>query len=224
MGQELAAKGTTGVRTSKILGRKSARIQQGNCQCITEGHRRRGARCRGQIQRTRLFAHGPVEVNVCLTRQRGSLVARDGNQAPALTLDQRHNGKQFVVFARVGNGDEHVAATNHAQVAMHGFCRVNKVGRRSGTGQSGRHLACNVPRLADAADNHSPLARQNQFHGLGKVSADPVDQSCDRIGFNTQNTARHRDGAARVELLGHGHGYRYDGLNYNRRPAPSRPP
>jgi hypothetical protein len=27
-----------------------------------------------------------------------------------------------------------------------------------------------------------------------------------------------------VELLGHGHGYRYDGLNYNRRAAPSLPP
>ena len=146
-------------------------------------------------------------------------VAGDRNQAPTQALDQWHDGQQLVVAPRVGDGDQDVLATDHAQIPVHRFGGMNEECRCACTGQCRGNLPPDVPGFANTADDHAPPAGQDELDRSHELGTETIDQRKHRLGLDVQHAARHGDNAVRNKVLGHGARYRYDRTNYNRRPA-----
>jgi hypothetical protein len=176
VGQQLAAQRATGVGAGEIVGAETARVEQGDRQCIAEGQCRGGAGGRGQVQRAGFLVDAGVEVDVGFLGERGGFVAGDGDQLAAEALHQRHDGQQLVVLARIGNGDQHVVAGDHAQVAMHGLGGMDEIGRGAGAGEGGGQLARDVAGLADAADDDAAATFQDQRDGGAELRPDAPRQ------------------------------------------------
>ena len=81
---------------------------------------------------------------------RGDVLAGDGDQLGTLALDDGHDGDQFGALSRVGQGDEHVIAGHHADVAVAGFRRVQEESRGAGAGQRGGNLARDMAGFAQS--------------------------------------------------------------------------
>ena len=78
-------------------------------------------------------------------RQTGVGIAGESDQSRALTLDQRHDGEEFSALAGIRQGDKNVVARHHAQIAMAGLGRMDKI-RRCSSARHGRgDFARNMP-------------------------------------------------------------------------------
>ncbi|MCY1231641.1 hypothetical protein D9M72_440980 [compost metagenome] len=150
MGQQLAPERAAGVRAGEVFLTKAARIEHRHRQRIAERQRRGGAGRRRQVQRAGFFLDRRVQVDVGQLGQVGVGVAGDRDQPRANALDDRDDRQQLAGLARIGEGDQHVVARDHAQVAVAGLGRVHKERRRAGRGQRGRDLASDMAGLADA--------------------------------------------------------------------------
>ena len=155
MQQQLAAEAATRMRTGKIFGSEAACFEQGDSQCITHGQRGSGAGGRGQIVRTGFFGNADIEIDVGRLRQRGGAAASDGDDRQAQSLEVRQQHHHFGCFAGVGNGDDHVAARHHAQIAVRGFGRMEKERGCARAGQRGGDLAPYMTRLSQTGDDHT---------------------------------------------------------------------
>ena len=90
-------------------------------------------------------------------------------------------------MAGVGQGDHHIVAGDHAEVAVAGLGRMNEKGRCAGGSQCGRELARHMARLADAAHHDPALAVENQAAGRHKRLTDAIDERGYRISLDAQH-------------------------------------
>jgi hypothetical protein len=192
------------MRARKVVGGKTARVEQCDRQRIAQRQRRRGAGGRCEIERTSLLVDGRVEEYVGLARERRCRVAGDHHQLGALALDQRHDLQQLVALAGVGDADEDVVALDHAEVAVARFRGVDEVRGRPGARQRGSDLARDVTRLADAAHDHASLAGENQRHCGEKAVVQARDQRAYGVGLDLENPARELQRRCRSILRYHG--------------------
>ena len=81
----------------------------------------------------------------------------------------RQDGDEFVGFAGVRQGDEHVVGGDHAEVAVAGFGRMHEEAGRAGARERGRELAGDMPGFADARYHHAALASEQEFDRAGEV-------------------------------------------------------
>ncbi|KFB71148.1 MAG: hypothetical protein AW09_003745 [Candidatus Accumulibacter phosphatis] len=72
---------------------------------------------------------------------------------------------------------------------MAGLGRMNEKGGGAGAGQGRSDLASDMTGLAHAADDHAPMAIENQQQCLHEVAIDAVDQRQYGVGFYVQNLA-----------------------------------
>ena len=158
-----------------------------------DASRRRAASCwRWRESQRAGFGDVGVEMDVGFGGERRARIARDGDQPRALTLDQRDDHQKLRAFSRIRQGDHHVVARNHAQVAVAGFGGMDEECRSAGACQGGRNLAGDVAGLADSADYNAPSAEHDfecthelyrqlrSSHGA-RLDLDTVDQR-DRLG------------------------------------------
>ena len=97
----------------------------------------------------------------CTSASRASAESRlagERDQLGAAALHQRHDLQQLLARAGVRDGDEHVAALDHAEVAVARLGRMHEVRRRAGAGEGRGDLARDVAGLAHAAHHHAALA------------------------------------------------------------------
>ncbi len=219
MGQQASAQCATGVRAGEVVGAESARVQQSHSQRVAHRQCGGGAGGGGEAQRAGFGSDAGIEVGVGLPRQRRGRVASHGDQFGALALDQRHDHRQFVGFAAVGQRQQHVAAGDHAEVAVGRLGGMDKVRRCAGTGKGGGDLAGDVAGLAHAGDDHSAATGQQDFDCTQKSGVDAVSQRRDGGGFDFDHPSRqsHNPGglglASDVGCGGRG-GVRHDRLVY----------
>ena len=81
---------------------------------------------------------------------------------------------------------------------MVGFGGVNEVGGRTGGGQRGGDLARDMPRLADAADDHAATRGKNQLDRRNETRVDAIDQCADCLGFDAQHATAEFQGGSTV--------------------------
>ena len=118
--------------------------------------------------------------------------------------------QQLGALARVGQGQQHVAAHHHAEVAVAGFGGMEEECTGAGAGQRGGDLARHVPALAQAADDHAPVGGwigggQAQRAGARECGIDARGQGGQRPGFHLQGTPAGSDQRAfAARVLGPG--------------------
>ena len=120
------------MRSREILGRKSARVEERECNRVAERERRRRRSGRRKPQRTGFGVDGRIEMHVCALGERALLIARECDDLRALTLQVRHQQHQLVGFTGIRQHHDDVVGRDHAEVAMSGFCGVHKKCRRTG--------------------------------------------------------------------------------------------
>ena len=101
-----------------------------------------------------------------MSRQGGLRASCDANQRHPLAFEDRQDGRQFLAFAAVGDGNHQIDVFDHAQVAVAGFCWMHKHGWRSCGGQGGCDLASNVSAFAHAHHHHATAYGQDGAHRL----------------------------------------------------------
>jgi hypothetical protein len=153
MQQQLAAQRPARMRTREILAVKprasSSATASASPMASTAVVLAVGARFSGQAS----SATADVDVHVGLARQRGFPAGhRDHRNAEALI-----SGGAPAVRASRRNwtGQHHVAARDHAEVAVAGLGRMHEERRRAGAGQRRRDLVRDMAGLAHAGD-HDP--------------------------------------------------------------------
>jgi hypothetical protein len=202
VGQQLAAQRATGVGAGEIVGAETARVEQGDRQCVAEGQGRGsaggGARFSGQAswstRASRWMSASWASEEVSLPVMAISL--------PPRRFHQRHDGQQLVVLAGIGNGDQHVVAGDHAQVAMHGLGGMDEIGRGAGAGEGGGQLARDVAGLADAADDDAAAAFQDQRDRGAELRPDAPRQRRDGGRLDLKHLAAHGHDAGIVGDVG----------------------
>ena len=138
-----------------------------------------GAKFRG----TGFAGNMHVEIDGCFFCKRVVIGTRDGNNRGTLTNDSRDDSQQLGCGAGVRNRNDDIVFGDHAQIAVSCFCRMNEECRRSGGSERCCDLACNVPALADAADDNASLAVENQGDGFDKIFIKPSRDSLEFLCF-----------------------------------------
>ncbi len=184
--RQLLAELSARMKTGKVFFLEAAPFGQRHRQRIAERQHCRRGRSRRESERASLFRHRAVEHDVSSLRQRGKLTAVAGKHGIAChrdqlhfqPLDRRQQRKQFFGLATVRKCDHHVAARDHAEIAVNCFCRMQKQRRRSRRTESRCDLARDQSALAHSGDDDARAAAAiQQFDGLPKRPA-PSDQQC----------------------------------------------
>src|SRR6185437_629545 len=114
---------------------------------------------------------------------------------------------EFGRFAALRNQDRDVAARRHAKVAVDRLGEVQEGGRRAGRGESRGDLTPDMPRLAEPADDHLPLAVKDQVDCVLERLAQTIGERIECAGFVVQDSASELEDANwRRVVRGHGVG------------------
>ncbi|MDT4854769.1 hypothetical protein FQZ97_890880 [compost metagenome] len=143
--QQAPAEGAARMGEGEVFGGEAAGFQQRDGQGVAQHQGRGGGGGRGEVQRAGLLGDAGVQVGGCGLGQGGVRIAGEADQGEAQALDQWQQGDDFGGRARVGQGQDHILAGDHAHVAMAGFRRVNEEGGGAGAGQGGCDLLADMP-------------------------------------------------------------------------------
>jgi len=178
-----------GCERAEVVGAEAARIEQRDGERVTERECRGGAGGGGKIERAGFFGDGRLEVDVGFAGQRRLGATGDRDQPGALALDQGHDGQHLFAGARVRQRDHDVLGGDHAHVTVGGLGRMHEVRRRARARQGGREFAGDMPRLADAGDDHTPATSENQLDGTLELRAQTIGERGYGGGFNSKYAA-----------------------------------
>ena len=204
MGEQFAAQRAAGVRAGKVFGAEAPGVEQGHGQCVAHGQLGGGAGGGGQVQRAGFALHAAVQHQVGMLGQGGLQTAGQRDQGCAQALEHGQDGSEFTAFAAVGDGQHHIGAGDHAQIAVAGLCGVHKECGGAGGRQGGGNLAAHMAALAHAHHHQAAGGGQHHLHGLGKALVHPGRQARERGGFDFKGLARQAQGLRRVKRRGRG--------------------
>ncbi len=101
--------------------------------------------------------------------------------------DPRDQLIQFGRLAAVGDGDEHIAFGDDAQIAVHSLDGMEKDGRCARAREGGHDLAADEARFADPRDDDAALGLEDRIDGLREILVKIGDQLQDAFGLDLQN-------------------------------------
>ena len=136
-----------------------------------------GARFSGQASSGTLTSRATVAARPRVE----SALAGEGDERHAQALQMGQQEHELGRLAGIGQGEQHIRARDHAQVAVAGLGRVQEERRGAGAGQGGGDLAADMAGFAHPGD-HDP-ARATQ--------ADPAGGDERRTRSGRQRTRRH---------------------------------
>ncbi|MNN54164.1 hypothetical protein D3C81_1689590 [compost metagenome] len=110
-------------------------------------------------------------------------VARQRNQIVSVTFEKRNELDHLISLTGIGNSDEHVICSDHAQITVIGLARVHEKARGSGTRESGGNLFTYNSRLAHPADNNAPLGDQHLLNNLTESTVQFAAHMPDSLRF-----------------------------------------
>ena len=144
-----------------------------------------GARLREQASsltltsRTTSLASASVDFRIAGERDEGDFEALEGFEE----IDD------FLGFAAVGDGEERVAAGEHAEIAVEGFGGMKKKGWRAGAGEGGGDFAADEAGLAHAGDDDAAFAGEEEIDGVDEGGVEAREDILDGLGFDAENAA-----------------------------------
>ena len=125
----------------------------------------------------------------------------EGDQREAQAFDRRQEAQQFVRLSTVRNQQDGIPPSQHPQIPVYGFCGVHEQGRSACTGESGRDLATDDPRLAHPAGDDPSPAGGECLDGTIKSLIQPSDHPLDCIGLDLKDPTSFLERTGHLEYL-----------------------
>jgi hypothetical protein len=97
--------------------------------------------------------------------------------------------EDFLCFAAIGDGDQHIPSSQHAEVAMDAFRRMQEEGRGAGAGQCRRDFLADQSGLAHTGNDHLALAFVEKVDGRGEPVVEASHQFLNGSRFDLQDTS-----------------------------------
>ena len=135
--EEAFAEAARGMERGEIVVTKIAAVEKGNSERVADGHGDSGAGGGREIERAGFFVDAGVEDDFARLRDGGFRIARECDERDFEALQRVEQRDDFARFAAVGDGEHHVAASDHSEVAVQGFGGMQKKGRRASAGEGG---------------------------------------------------------------------------------------
>ena len=187
--QQPRAEGARRVGTGEILFIETARLHHRHRQRVAHHQRVDGAGGWRQMHRAGLALHGDIQHRFCRQRQRRGGFAGHRQQRNAFFFQPRHDEIQLFRATGVGDKQHHVAAIEHAEIAVQGFRRMDEKGRGAGAGEGCRQLFTDVAGFTDTGDNQFALAVDNGFRRADEVVAQALRQAARLLQLKHQGLA-----------------------------------
>ena len=149
---QLPAQAAGRMEAGEVLAAEIAHAAGDQRQGVAHSQHGRGAGAGGQSQGDRLLCSGPSSIVTTAAARPSVLVARPV-MAIIGTPNSASDGSSridFFGFAALRKNQHHVVAADAAQVAVHGFGRMQKVAARAGRGERGGDLLGDQAGLAHA--------------------------------------------------------------------------
>jgi hypothetical protein len=168
---EALAQLAAGVEGGEILSAEAFFDGDGDGEGVSEGEHCGGGSGGGEAHSAGLGGDAAVERDVAGEGERGLCVAAEADEGVADALDIGEQAEDLLGFSTGGERDDDVAFGQHAEVAVDGFCRVQKERRAAGGAERGGDLLSDDATLAhpgydDATTALSAL--QDGGHGAVK--------------------------------------------------------
>src|SRR5216683_341415 len=131
------AKAAGGMESGEIIVLEAAAVEKGNSECVADGHGYGGAGGGSEIEGAGFFFDADIENDFAGFGERGFGIAGERDDGNFQALERFEEVEDFLGFAAVGDGEESIAAGEHAEIAMEGFGGMQEKGRCTGAGKSG---------------------------------------------------------------------------------------
>ena len=155
-----------------------------------------GARLSGQ-------ASAGTPMSRCTVAMRASAefeIAGKGDEGHPQARDHRHDGEDFVGFARIGQGQHRIVPRDHADIAVAGLAGMHEKRRRAGAGQRGGDLAADMAGFAHAGDHDAPAAVETNAAGACKLRPQARQLRAQAVDLDGERLAAEIDEAVVGEL------------------------
>ncbi len=183
---------STRVKAREMLLTEALRHEKRHRQRVAQGQGRRRTCRRHQIHWARFFRNAAIEGDIGGLGERGTAVARDGDQACAQSLDRLEEPQQFVGLPAVRERNDHVLRLQDAEISVNRLSGMKEERRRAGARKRRGDLAADDARLAHAGHDHATFALHQQTDRVFEGRAKPIDQRQDSRGFRLKHLARER--------------------------------
>ena len=155
----------------EVLGREAALLEQRDRERVAERHAwpscSPSARGRAGRPPRRRSRRAPRRRSRASVESRSPVIAISGSRERRAT---RQQAQHLLGLAAVRDGDEHVAAHEHAEVAVAPLAGVQEERRRAGAGERRGDLPADDARLADAGDDDLAPAGEQEVDGARRSS------------------------------------------------------
>ena len=179
----------TRVEQGEVLQLEPFPDAQGHRERVAHGQRRGCAGSGRQAKVAGLAGDAGVEAEVGRPAQGRVGVAGQHHQRQRQPLDVLEEAEDLRGFAGVGEGHDHVARGQHAQVAVDGLGGVQKEGRGAGAGERGGHLPGDDAALAHARGDDAPLAVLERVQRAQEALVQLGLQAADGLRLGAQDLA-----------------------------------
>ena len=172
----------------KILLLEPTLLEQRDGQGVAHCERRGRARRRRKSHGAGLFCDGHIQRDGAILGQRRTHSADDRHNRNAHALHEGQELQNFLRLSAIRNRNEHIAARQHAEVAVEPFGWMEKKRRCPGTRHRGGDLLPDQPGFAHARYDDFALAVIEQVHGLREPTIETLNEGLDGTRFDVQHT------------------------------------
>ena len=133
-----------------------------------------------------------------LTSSTTSLASASVECSLAGQRDERHlqalqrfeQADDFFGFAAVGDGQDGVAAREHAEIAVQRFGGMQEEGWRAGAGKRGGDFSADEAGFAHAGDDDAAFAGEQEVDGFFEAGVEAREDVLDGLRFDLEDAAR----------------------------------
>jgi hypothetical protein len=166
---------------------ETSSIDQGHCNGIPHGQGGRGTGRGRQSHGAGLPFHSHVYNRIAHLRHCRIRAACKGYDLCAHLLQQGQDGLDFGCLSAVGQGQDDIPGSHHAEIPVYGLSGVKEEGRGAGTVQGRGDLTRHQTRFPHSRKYGPAFGLEDHLHGLLKLRAYPVYERHDALGLYLEN-------------------------------------
>jgi len=202
---ETAAERAAGVEVGEVVGLEAGLAGELEGEGVAEGEHGGGGGGGREIEGAGLLGDADVEVDEGGGGERGGGGSGEADDGHAEAGEDGQQAEQFFGLAGVGEGEDEVAAGEHAEVAVEGFDGMEEAGGGSGGVHGGGDFAGDDAGFSDAGEGDAMAAgsglREQREGGVERrfhLAFEAVGETLERGGFDADEVggARYRRGGS----------------------------
>ena len=188
--EKFFAEAAGGVKRGEVVVAEIATFKKRDGKCVADGHCDGSARGWREIQGTGFFFHADVESDVAGFGESGFEIAGQSDERNFEALERFEEMNDFFGLAAVRDGDERVAAREHAEVAVERFGGMKKERWSAGAGERCRNFSRDEAGLAHAGENDAAFAGEEEVDGFFEGGVEARENVLNGLRFDFKNSTR----------------------------------